>query len=217
MRFLSLAAAVGILYAAWFGPLPELAGSSFVAHMLVHVAVVALAAPLIGAWVTASPGIIDRIPRSLLSPIPASVFEFIVIWGWHTPMLHELARISAVAYGLEQALFVVASVLLWTSALHRGAPGNAGPGVIALLLTSMHMILLGTLLTLAPRPLYTHAILSVGDIYAQLAAQRIGGMLMLIGGGLPYLAGGLYLVNRLLRGPRGGTVQVTLQSTGKIR
>jgi putative membrane protein len=203
MRHLSIIAGLTILVAAWFGPLRELgqsfAQSAFAGHMAVHVAVVAVAAPLISAWLAADPRLMARMPRSLISPIPVSAFEFLVVWAWHAPMLHELARLSAAARVAEQASFLIAGILLWTSALRRG--GGAGPGIIALLLTSMHMILLGTLLTLAPRPLYTHAISSIGDVYAHLSGQRVGGMLMLLGGGLPYLAGGLYLVHRLLRGP----------------
>lgn len=217
MRRLSLVAGCIVLCAAWWSPLPELGLAPFATHMIVHISVVAIAAPLLGAWL-ASGAVLERLPQPLLSPIPASVLEFIVVWAWHAPMLHELARLSRIAFVAEQASFVIAGVLLWTSALRRGpaAAGGSGAGVIALLLTSMHMILLGTLLTLAPRPLYTHAITSIGDIYAQLAAQRIGGMMMLIGGGLPYLAGGLYLVNRLLRQPQTGDTNVRLSPTGGI-
>jgi putative membrane protein len=188
-----------VLFAAWWGPLPHLAMPSFAVHMIVHISIVAVAAPLIGAWLASSP-LRLRLPRLLWSPITASVFEFIVVWSWHTPMLHELAQLSRATFVAEQASFVIAGVVLWTSALRRNG-ASAGAGVVALLLTSMHMILLGTLLTLAPRPLYTHDISSLGDLYAGLAGQRLGGMVMLIGGGLPYLAGGLYLVHRLLREP----------------
>lgn len=218
-RHLSIVAGFIVLYAAWFGPLPLLAGAPFAAHMIVHISVVGVAAPLIGAWLASSRVPMNRILQPLFSPIPASVFEFIVIWAWHTPMLHELSRLSRSAYVAEQFSFVIAGILLWTSALRRGplAAANSGAGVIALLLTSMHMILLGTLLTLAPRPFYTHAIASVGDVYAQLAGQRIGGMLMLLGGGLPYLAGGLYLVNRLLHEPQPGAAPVRRSPLGDPR
>ena len=36
-----------ILAAAWLGPLPQLAGRAFFAHMTMHMGVVAVAAPLI--------------------------------------------------------------------------------------------------------------------------------------------------------------------------
>jgi putative membrane protein len=215
MRRLALIAGCLVLFAAWWGPLPHLALPSFAVHMIVHIAIVAVAAPLIGAWL-ASSRLFARVPQLLYSPMPASAFEFIVVWSWHTPMLHELAQLSRATFVAEQASFVVAGVLLWTSSLRRN-PASAGGGVVALLLTSMHMILLGTLLTLAPRPLYTHAIASIGDIYGGLAGQRIGGMVMLVGGGLPYLAGGLYLVHRLLRAAPNVEAKSSPTATGDIR
>lgn len=98
---------------------------------------------------------------------------------------------------LEQASFLGAGVLVWLSSLR-----NRGPGIVALLLTSMHMTLLGALLALTPRPLYAH------HGTAALADQHLGGAIMLLIGGASYLAGGLWLTMRLLqgRGIAGGRV-----------
>jgi putative membrane protein len=68
--------------------------------------------------------------------------------------------------------------------------------VAALLLTSMHMTLLGALIALSPRPLYAHA---VGfSALTPLEDQQLGGAIMLAAGGVAYLAGGLWLVVELL-------------------
>lgn len=219
MRRLALLTGAAVLAIVWFTPLPELAGSAFASHMIVHVGVVAVAAPLIAAALAAEPKLMTRLPGSLMSPIPASAIEFAVVWLWHLPMLHGLARLTPSIWVAEQASFLIAGLLLWTSALRPASPsgGGAGAGILALLMTSMHMVLLGTLLTLAPRPLYTHALHSIGEVYAQLGGQRIGGMLMLLGGGLPYLAGGLYLVDRLLRRPPGAAPAVRCSPTGDGR
>jgi putative membrane protein len=193
-----------VLAVAWLGPLVTLAGQSFAAHMTLHVAVVAVAAPLLAA------GIVQRtsgglwLPRSLAAPVLASVAEFIAIWGWHLPAAHAFARTSVAGLLLEQASFLFTALWLWTAALARPPARSdpAGAGVLALLLTSMHMILLGTLLTLAPRSLY-HA--GAAGSAHELGDLHIGGMIMLLGGGLPYLAGGLFLVWRLLNS-RSGSV-----------
>src|SRR3546814_9304812 len=58
----------------------------------------------------------------------------------------------------------------------------------------MHRTLLGVLLTLAPRALYHHAAAA-----APLADQQVAGLVMLTGGATSTLAGGLWLVSRLLR------------------
>ena len=190
-----------VLAAAWLTPLPQLAGSAFAGQMFVHVLVLAIAAPLIGGALAAAPRLMERMPRSLVSPIPVAVCEFAVVWLWHLPILHGLARLSTWGYVAEQGSLLLAGLLLWTTALRPAgrSEGGAGTGMLALLMASTHMVLLGTLLTLAPAPLYTHAIVSLGDVYAQLAAQRAGGMIMLLGGGLSCLAGGAYFVQRARR------------------
>lgn len=195
---LLLAAGMIVLGVAWLSPVAELVRTSFAAHMIVHVAVVAVAAPLIGIGLAAQLNERSRLVLALLAPVPASVLEFIAIWSWHVPALHTLARSNTPAFVAEQASFLLVGLMLWTSVFRKSAGIRAG-GIVALLLTSMHMILLGTLLTLAPRSLYSHAHAGTGDTL--LDEQQLGGILMLAGGALPYLAGGLYLTWRLLETP----------------
>jgi putative membrane protein len=183
---------------SWLGPLPELARASFAAHMTLHIAVVAVAAPLLAlalAGTRADP--VRRAPR-LMAPIPASIAELVAVWAWHVPALHEAARLQTAAFLLEQASFALAGVFLWTAAI--GGDGNerrlrAGGGVLALLLTSMHMTLLGALFALANRPLFHHA----SPAPHAVADQQIGGVVMLLVGGASYLAGGLALTVAALR------------------
>jgi putative membrane protein len=191
---------VAVLCIAWLGPWRELAETAFMPHMAMHVSVVAVAAPLMAAGLVGSRLYAIRMPPFLLAPVPASLVEFVVVWGWHFPALHHLARESTGAFVAEQASFLAAGLLLWCSALRRPKRSDErGAGVLALLLTSMHMILLGTLLALAPRPLYHQQSPSAGN--ALLADQQLGGMLMLAGGGVPYLLGALWLVWGLLHSP----------------
>lgn len=210
MRTLTWAAGLVTLAAVWLGPLPELAPRYFSAHMTMHMAVVAVAAPLIALGIAGGPADLTRRYPRLFSPIPASVVELIVVWTWHAPALHHAARSSVTGLVVEQGLFLLSGLLVWMSAF-GGDPQRtgtrAGAGVVALLLTSMHMTLLGALLGLAPRPLYVHGDgLSDG---ALLDEQHLGGAIMLAIGGASYLAGGLWLSVRLLQSRRtveGGTV-----------
>ena len=81
-----------ILAAAWLGPLPELAMQSFAAHMTLHMAVVAVAAPLLSIAIAGNRfDPVIRFPRPF-SPIPASVGELLIVWAWHSPGLHHWAR-----------------------------------------------------------------------------------------------------------------------------
>ena len=102
----------------------------------------------------------------------------------------------------EQGTFLLAGLLVWLSAFGgevycRG--NRTAAGVVGLLLTSMHMTLLGALLALTPRPLYQHASGLSG--LTPLEDQHLGGAIMLLVGGLAYLLGGLGLTVGLLRGP----------------
>lgn len=198
MRPALLAAGVGTLAAAWLGPLPALAAHDFSAHMTMHMGVVAVAAPLLalglsgGRW-----DLTHRLP-AVFSPIPTSMVELLVVWGWHAPVLHQLARTSTAGLVAEQGSFLASGLLVWLAAFGsemRRSGLRAGAGVVALLLTSMHMTLLGALLALAPRPLYTHA----GHGPSALDDQHLGGAIMLGVGGAAYLAGGLWLSMRLLQ------------------
>jgi putative membrane protein len=202
MRRLLAACALLSLAALWMGPLPQLARGSFSAHMALHMGVVAVAAPLVALAVAG--GRLDPVRRApwLFPPIPASVLELVVVWAWHAPALHHAARRGATALVVEQATFFLAGLLVWLSALggDRARRGSrAAAGVVALLLTSMHMTLLGALLALGPRPLYAH-----GGGFAGLTPledQHLGGAIMLIAGGVSYLLGGIGLTAGLLGRP----------------
>jgi putative membrane protein len=201
MRAVSLALAVILLTAVWFGPLPDLARHSFSAHMTMHMAVVAVAAPLIALALAGTRADPVRIMPNLLSPVPASIIEFLIVWIWHVPVLHHAARHHSSALLSEQGSFLAAGVLLWMTAMggtREQRRLRAGPGVLALLLTSMHMTLLGALFALANRPLYRH-VPEPAAALSSLADQHLGGAIMLLAGGASYLAGGLWLTAVMLR------------------
>jgi putative membrane protein len=195
MQRICLATGGLTLAAAWFGPLPDLAARDFSAHMTMHMAVVAVAAPLITFGIAGSRFDPTHRYPALFSPIPASILELAVVWGWHAPALHQLARGSDGGLVTEQGMFLASGLLVWLASFGsemRRSGMRAGAGVVALLLTSMHMTLLGALLALAPRTLYGHAGATALD------QQHLGGAIMLAVGGVSYLAGGLWLSMRLL-------------------
>ncbi len=177
-------AGLALLAALWLLPLEAMA-ADFPAHMVRHMGLVAVAAPLLAIG----------FPRALaplaISPLAAAAVEFAVVWAWHLPALHAAARLTVPAFVAEQAAFLLAGLLVWVGAFGARQP-LAGAG--GLLLTSMHMTLLGAILVLAPRDLYADLCGTAPD----LGAQQLGGMLMLGIGTPVYLAGGLWLVHRAL-------------------
>lgn len=195
-RLLLLFLALGTLAVSWSGLWHAAMPGPFAAHMAMHVSVMALAAPLFAFALAGSRADPVVIRPALAAPVPAMVAELAVVWGWHLPLLHHAARAGGVALIAEQASFLAAGLLLWLSVFGGGAAGRSerrGTGVFALLMTSMHMTLLGTLITLAPRPLYGH-----GHGVEALADQQVAGIVMLAGAATTYVAGGAWLVAWLL-------------------
>ena len=188
------------LAAVWLGPLPHLAHHAFFAHMTMHMGVVAVAAPLIALGIAGARFDPVRKWPGLFAPIPASVLELIVVWAWHAPAPHHLARHSGLGLVAEQGSFLLCGLLVWLSAFGGELPrpdSRSAAGVIGLLLTSMHMTLLGALLALTPRTLYDHAESAAG--LTPLEDQHLGGAVMLLVGGISYLAGGVWLTSSLIR------------------
>lgn len=214
---LPLGLGLALLALLWSGAVPgsviaAIGPDSFSAHMIRHMGIVAVASPLIAAGLSRLyPTLIGLVPPGFA--LVASFAEFAIVWGWHAPALHDAARASTPILLVEQGAFLLAGLSLWIGAFGAasasGRAARAG-GVLALLLTSMHMTLLGALLLLSPRPLY-----AFGDLcrpaatMTPLGDQSLGGVIMLLVGGAAYLAGGLVLLRPLLgggtdaeRGPR---------------
>lgn len=208
MRPVPLCLSLAVLAGVWLGPLPQWAQHWFVAHMTMHVAVVAVAAPLL-AWAVAG-----RVAFTLRGggagrwnlgavALIASLAELAVVWGWHAPALHDLARGHGGWMTLEQGMFFASALVVWGAALvdaqmwpQAGEERDGGglSGIVALMMTSMHMTFLGALLALGPHDLYGGHGAGHPDW-----DQQAGGLIMLLVGGTAYLVGGLGLLARLLR------------------
>ena len=191
------------LAALGLGPLPHLATGAFSAHMTLHMGVVAVAAPFLAFAIAGTRwDPVTHWPR-FFPPIPLSLVELVWVWAWHTPGLHHWARHSPLGFAAEQSTFLLAGLLVCLSAF--GGSGvtqrdRVATGIAALLLTSMHMTLLGALLALSPRALYSHA--EHLSSFTPLDDQHLGGAIMLLVGGASYLLGGLWLTTSLVRSVR---------------
>lgn len=198
MRKLALLAGLGVLIAVWAGPLLDTWRDSFAAHMVAHMGVIAVATPLIAIGI--SRWFSSRLAISLGLPLVASVLELIAVWGWHAPALRAAAESSMLATIAEQLTFLMVGLFLWCNCLSTGGGrSHAAAGAAALLVTSVHMTLLGALLTLSQRPLFGEQQVSCfGVVLDGAQDQQLGGTVMLTVGAVVYLAGGLWLLSGLL-------------------
>lgn len=192
MRGVALISALALAAFIWAAPLETWFGAPFPAHMLRHMLLIAVIPPLL---VLGAPRLGDQFA---LSPMIAAAIEFALVWTWHLPRAHGLAFLSQMGFALEQGSFLIAGVLVWAGCLRADQPLLGAGG---LLLTSMHMTLLGALIVLAPRDLYAE----ICGLAPDLSAQQLGGLLML-GIGTPiYLVAGLVLTGRALGKVEGQT------------
>lgn len=189
-------AGIVLLAALWLGPLPAMSHVAFSVHMALHLGVTVIAAPLIAIGLIAS-GLGLAPPRHpLRAAIGASLFEMAIVWGWHVPGPYEAAMGSGALFAVQQASFLVAGMFVWMVAFAGKTRLHYAVGTLAMLMTFMHMTMLGVLLAVASHLLYSPDLcLGVFGVKG-LANQQLGGALMAVGGGLPYLIGGAVLAYR---------------------
>lgn len=194
----SLLAGLLVLATLWLGPLRSLSQTAFSPHMMLHLGIVVIAAPLIGFGLAIHiPQMIDfgtALSRCLL----ATLFETVIVWGWHVPLLHDSVARSTSVFVLEQASFLAAGIAVWTAAFTARSRETAPAAAIALFLTFTHMTMFGLILTLAPMLLYDPNLCRGAFGLDRLQDQHLGGVLMAVGGGFPYLVGTGWAVSVML-------------------
>jgi cytochrome c oxidase assembly factor CtaG len=192
-------AGLAIVFVALESPIDTGSASSFWLHMVQHLLLTMVAAPLLvlGAPVTlallaSAPADRRRLSaalrsgpvRALSEPIVAWVLFFGVLWGSHFSGWYEASLTSDGIHALEHLAYLVTAVMFWMPVVGRD-PAPAGlshPARILYLFFAMaSMAFLGLALLSAKHVLYpTYA--TVEGTAKALADQRIGGTLMWVVG-----------------------------------
>jgi putative membrane protein len=214
---------VGLLLALLW-PFDALGEWSLAAHMTQHMLLMAAVPPLLLA---------GRAPAALLAALPArwrrasgpglrrlhaapgrmlllaTLLQAAVMLGWHWPPWMQAALGSDPLHYLMHASFLVAGLWFWWELRQslRDPQIGYGSGATAVLATMMPMGLLGALLTFSPRVLYPYYLERSPQLgLAPLADQQLSGLIMWVPATLPYLLGGLWLLQAWLRrGERRGS------------
>lgn len=207
------------LSAALLSPLESLAGRFLAGHMLQHLLLLVVAAPLLATAGVARSGLfalpktarrrIGRGPvtwlggqrRVLAHPLVALALYVAVLWLWHAPAAYQAALGGGMVHALEHGTMVLAGCLFWASVLPGvgGSHRRAG-AVAALLAASFAGGGLGALMTLSPAPWYPAyeavAAASGGDA---LRDQQLAGLLMWMPMGAVHAVAALLVAGRWLR------------------
>jgi len=172
------AAAVGLLFVVFVSPLCALTAALFSARVVHHVLLVVIAAPLLAiAW----PG------RRATAPALPFGLATLILWAWHLPAAYDAALGNMLLYWVMQITLLASAVVMWRAILHRDQ--TPGPAIFFIFAGFVQMALLGALLTLAPTQLYAiHALAPMAWGLTPLADQQLGGLIMWMPAGLPYMA-----------------------------
>jgi putative membrane protein len=198
---------------ALVSPLCSLSVALFSARVGQHMVLTLIAAPLVmlgrpeaalGALAARlAPGRGGSSIRSAMRPLESAALAWIAfaafLWFWHAPLPYAATFDSDVVYWTMHLTLFGSALLLWRSLLTSGASGRV-VAVASGFTTSMHMGLLGALLTFAPRPLFEpHAATTWPWGLSPLADQQLGGVIMWVPGCSLFFLAGIVTVAALLR------------------
>lgn len=211
------------LVAALMSPLDAITASLFSLHMVQHLTLILVAAPLLvlgrpeiallfavpRAW---RPGIgrfENRAARAVagdsdgagVGPILVILVGTGVLWAWHAPLLYELAARNDAVHTAEHTGFVLTAVLFWATVLRLRTREALGHGLRILYVFAMALqgSVLGALITFAGHPLYTtYAAATRAWGYDPLVDQQLAGLIMWVPPAALYLGVAAYLFVRWL-------------------
>jgi putative membrane protein len=162
---------------ALVSPLCNLSVALFSARVGQHMLIALIGAPLIALG-------LPHLRAGTGGLWAASAAFGMLLWLWHTPLAYEATFTSTLLYWTMHFSMLAAALWLW-AALFSPAPGRIWQALGASFFTTMHMSLLGALLTFSPRPLFpVHLMTTTPWGLSPLEDQQIGGLIMWIPAGV---------------------------------
>jgi putative membrane protein len=192
---------VATLLIALVSPIDALSEQLSWVHMIQHMLLMNVAAPLVvvaaplyaSAWGLSPRGQrwFGRLRRDaakrrwwiylLWQPLALSALYAVVLWIWHAPALYQAALRNPFVHDLQHLTFFFVACLFWRVLLDPISRFRAQPGVgvLCLFATSLHATVLGVLMALAPAPWYAdyQARTSLWG-WTALEDQQLAGLIM---------------------------------------
>lgn len=195
-------------------PLDALGGTLFSAHMVQHLLLVLVAAPLAalaapdraftwalpdsmrrraGRWTNLPP--VAAVGGALALPLTAFVLHTAALWIWHVPAPYTAAVASDAVHAVEHATFLLTGLLFWWVVLRRPRRRTGyGLAVMLVFASAMQSGLLGALITFASASWYpVHARGAALWGMTPLEDQQLAGLIMWVPAGLVYVVLGAAL------------------------
>lgn len=225
-RGMSFPGAIFVFLVASSAPVDILSGRLFWMHMIQHLLILVVMAPLLVAgapiiplWLGLPRGVrrfiktfvklkvrrgLYQIMGWLRQPIISCVLLLIGIWGWHWPPLYDLALTNiAIHDWLEHSTFLAVSALFWTQLIPspplRPRPGYFGRfGCVGFAMAQN--VILAVLIGFSQAPLYApyaHLVQGLGGL-STVQDQQLGAGIMWTFGDLPFGIAFAALIHRWL-------------------
>lgn len=222
-------AALVTLVAALISPLDAMSHALASAHMVQHVLLLVVAAPLLalasptGALLRGSPTILRRATgrwrrrlgltrarlRSLRHPGLVWALHVGTIWFWHGSVPYDAALRNDIVHVVEHFSFLMTGLLFWHVVIDVRQAVSNGLGLLLVFTMSLQSVFLSALLTFASAPWYSGYESSTRAWGLEpLADQQLAGLIMWIPAGLVYLGAALGLLVAWIRSSERETVPI---------
>ncbi|MPY94921.1 MAG: hypothetical protein GEV08_18235 [Acidimicrobiia bacterium] len=211
------AGALVALGVALVSPLDALSSALASAHMVQHVLLVLVAAPLLALSASSvtllrgSPLVVRQAGarwrrrlrltgphlRALRDPVTLWLAHVGALWVWHAAVPYDAALEHEPLHILEHVSFLVTAVLFWRVAIGTRGAGRVsnGLGVLLVFAMALHSTFLSALLTFAPTPWYSaYAATTRTWGLEPLTDQQLAGAIMWAPAGLLYAGTALALL-----------------------
>lgn len=212
---------------ALLSPIATFTSLFFSMHMIQHLLLIMIAAPLIWLGAPMLPTMwafdrgtrrqigrlfrdrnpVHRVLHFLTTPGIALTLFILVLAAWHHPTLYDAAQGRSVIHDLEHALFFGTALLFWWPVIHPIGGRRRlsyGAGILYLFPAKLAGFVLGAALTLTGEAYY-QTYIQAPRLWglSALDDQQLGGLIMWVVGGMLFIAPLLVLVIMMMREDEG--------------
>jgi len=204
-----------VVATALLSPIDTLAASLFWVHMVQHMLLIVVAAPLL---VLGRPLLVlaQGLPRdwrrrlhgaparknALALAIATWILHTAVVWAWHLPVLFQAALTNPALHAMEHAMFLGTALAFWWWLIDPAARRSVGGGlaVAYTIAAGVQGMILGSLMLFSGAPWYpAYAKGARAFGLTPLQDQQLAGLVMWIPPGLVYLVAAALLFLSYLR------------------
>jgi putative membrane protein len=214
-------AAIVLSAIALLSPLDALSSTLASAHMVQHLLLTIVVAPLLvisRPTATLLRGLPHRARSKLVRlrrvgrmrptevvrahPITCAAVHAVTLWAWHATGPYELALRNDLMHRLEHLTFLVTALCSWTAIAVVARRGAIGTSVLVLFGLSVQGSILGALVTFARQPWYPSYDTRTGPWgLTPLEDQQLAGVIMWVPAGVVYLGAALGLMSLWISRP----------------